>query len=83
MYTIGTNWEGFDCENKLACFHIKALPIAPLSDLPINCTSFAYLILYILLILSNETSALALWNFASGKPAEGRIPQGESAAVCG
>ena len=25
-------------------------------------------------------SALALWNFASGEPAEGRIPQGESVA---
>jgi hypothetical protein len=24
-------------------------------------------------------SALALWNFASGEPAKGRIPQGESA----
>jgi hypothetical protein len=24
-------------------------------------------------------SALALWNFASGEPAEGRIPQGKSA----
>jgi hypothetical protein len=25
-------------------------------------------------------SAPALWNFASGEPAKGRIPQGESAA---
>jgi hypothetical protein len=29
------------------------------------------------------SSALALWNFACGEPAEGRIPQGESAFVCG
>ena len=58
-----------DEKKEFTCSWNQALHILGLSDLCLTSQRLSCL----------RLSALALWNFASGEPAKGRIPQGESA----
>jgi hypothetical protein len=70
MNDIGGRWEGTDTTKEFTHSWYQELSIVALSD--------RYSCLRAILRLRP-----ALWNFASGEPAKGRIPQGESASVCG
>jgi hypothetical protein len=69
MNDIGGRWEGTDTTKEFTHSWYQELSIVALSDRYSSLRAISRL----------RWSALALWNFASGEPAKGRIPQGKSA----